>query len=95
LYGWWRIESVDPPGRLVFEDGFGDDKGQPRSDMPTTTNVVPLSQLPSRDTRMVVIETRFPSSEAMEHVLAMGFAESISSSLAKVGQLLEEDAATS
>jgi uncharacterized protein YndB with AHSA1/START domain len=94
LYGWWRVESVDAPRRLVFEDGFGDETGRPRSDMPTTTNVVTLSQLPTRDTRMV-IETRFSSSEAMEHVLESGFAESISSSLAKVGQLLEEDATTS
>ena len=24
-HGWWRIEEVEPPNRLRFEDGFADD----------------------------------------------------------------------
>jgi uncharacterized protein YndB with AHSA1/START domain len=27
-HGWWRIEEVDPPRQLRFEDGFGDDEGE-------------------------------------------------------------------
>jgi uncharacterized protein YndB with AHSA1/START domain len=93
-HGWWRLIAVDAPSRLVFEDGFADDEGRPKDDMPTTTNVVTLSQLSTGKTRMV-IETTFPSTEAMEQILEMGFEEGISSSLAQIDHLLNEDVAAS
>jgi uncharacterized protein YndB with AHSA1/START domain len=93
-HGWWRIITVDAPSRLVFEDGFADDEGRPKNDMPSTTNVVTLSQLSPGKTRMV-IETSFPSTEAMEQILEMGFEEGISSALAQIDHLLNEDVAAS
>ena len=93
-HGWWRLIAVDAPSRLVFEDGFADDEGRPKDDMPTTTNVVTLSQLSTGKTRMV-IETTFPTTEAMEQILEMGFEEGISSSLAQIDHLLNEDVAAS
>src|SRR5687767_15465506 len=28
-HGWWRVEEVEPPSRLRFQDGFGDEDGNP------------------------------------------------------------------
>ena len=33
-HGWWRIEEVEPPNRLRFEDGFADDEGKPNHGVP-------------------------------------------------------------
>jgi uncharacterized protein YndB with AHSA1/START domain len=73
-HGWWRIITVDALSRLVFEDGFADDEDRPKDDMPVTSNNVTLSQLSTGNTRMV-IETTFPSREAMEQILEMGMGE--------------------
>jgi uncharacterized protein YndB with AHSA1/START domain len=72
--GWWRIVSVDPPFSLVAEDGFADDGGEPRPDMPTLTFTVQLSESSPGKTTMVVATT-FPSIEAMQQLEAMGMEE--------------------
>ena len=87
--GWWRIVSVDPPGRLEFEDGFADEEGRPNDGMPTMVIRVALD--PSGEdegrTRMTV-ETTFPSQEAMEQLLTMGMEEGMTSAAGQIDAVL-------
>jgi uncharacterized protein YndB with AHSA1/START domain len=43
-HGWWKVEEVDPPTRLRFEDGFADDEGNPNPDLPTSIATVTLTE---------------------------------------------------
>jgi uncharacterized protein YndB with AHSA1/START domain len=81
--GWWRVKAVEAPHRLEFEDGFAKDDGTPNPDMPTMTSRVSIEEQPAGHTRMV-IETSFPSREAMDKLLAMGLEEGMA---AAVGQM--------
>jgi len=89
--GWWRILAVDAPRRLEFEDGFADDTGQPNPDMPTVTMRVTLSEHPAGRTRMV-IETTFPSTDAMERLVATGMEEGMSLAVGQIDDLLRTHA---
>jgi uncharacterized protein YndB with AHSA1/START domain len=91
-HGWWRVLALDPPRRLEFEDGFGDDTGEPNPDMPVTNNVVTLHDRPG-GTR-VLIETTFPSVAAMEQVIAMGVEEGLTSAMNQIDDILAAEAAT-
>jgi uncharacterized protein YndB with AHSA1/START domain len=81
------VLAVEAPHRLEFEDGFADDAGNPNPDMPTTTTRVGLSEQPDGGTRMV-IETSFPSLEAMEQLDAMGMEEGITLAIGQIDDLL-------
>jgi uncharacterized protein YndB with AHSA1/START domain len=89
--GWWRILAVDAPRRLEFEDGFADDTGQPNPDMPTVTMRVTLQEHPAGGTRMV-IETTFPSTDAMERLVATGMEEGMSLAVGQIDDLLRTPA---
>ena len=88
-HGWWRVREVDAPHGLEFEDGFADDSGQPNPEMPTMTMRVTLVEQADGGTRMT-IETSFPSSEAMERMLAMGMDEGMAQALGQIDALLHE-----
>ena len=53
--GWWQVTSVAPPGELEFTDGWADQDGKPKTDLPTTAVQVRLTEQDGR-TRM---ELRF------------------------------------
>jgi len=89
--GWWRVLAVDSPHRLEFEDGFADDAGNPNPDLPTTTTRVDLSEQPDGGTRMIV-ETTFPSLQAMEQLVAMGMEEGLTSAIEQMDDLLATEA---
>lgn len=91
--GWWRITAVDAPERLEFEDGSADDEGRPNKEMPTMKITVTIAESSPGTTRMV-IETTFPSTEAMERFLEMGMEEGMASALGQIDHLLEEGART-
>lgn len=86
-HGWWRVIAVEPPQRLVFEDGFADDQGAPNPDLPTSIGEVTLRQSAPGRTEMT-IETTFPSQEAMEQVLAMGMEEGITLAMGQIDAIL-------
>lgn len=88
--GWWRILAVDAPRRLEFEDGFADAAGDPDPDLPVMTVRVTLDEEPGGATRMTV-ETRFPTREAMEQILAMGAEEGMTSAMAQIDELLDAE----
>jgi uncharacterized protein YndB with AHSA1/START domain len=89
-HGWWRITALDEPRSLEFEDGFGDDTGQPAADMPVTLARVDLEETAS-GTRMTV-RSRFASLEQMEQVLAMGAEEGLTSAVAQIDEVLLQPA---
>jgi uncharacterized protein YndB with AHSA1/START domain len=81
--GWWRILAVDAPHRIEF------DLGDP--DMPTVTMRVSLDKRPDGGTRMT-IEATFPSSDAMDQLILMGFEEGLSSAIGQIDGVLGADA---
>lgn len=86
-HGWWRVVAAEPPRALEFEDGFADEAGIPIPDLPVTVIRVRLSTLASADTLMIV-ETTFPSIEAMEQLLAMGMDEGMAAAMGQIDVLL-------
>jgi uncharacterized protein YndB with AHSA1/START domain len=89
--GWWQVQAVEPPRRLELADGFTDDDGVPNDDMPTTSMVMTLTERDGGGTVMV-IESRFPSLEAMEQLVSMGMDEGMASALAQIDEILVADA---
>jgi uncharacterized protein YndB with AHSA1/START domain len=81
--------AADPPRRLELKDGFADDSGAPNDAMPATTMVVTLTDRDGGGTAMV-IETRFPSLEAMEQLVAMGLEEGITAALSQIEAILSD-----
>jgi uncharacterized protein YndB with AHSA1/START domain len=92
--GYWEVVEVDPPRSLVFQDGFANDDGSPNTDLPRTTARVTIEEIGSGRTRMT-IESRFPSTEAMEQVLALGAEEGLTQAIGQIDAILAEDAASS
>ena len=70
-HGYWEILEADAPHRLIFRDGLANADGTPNTDMPPATTRVTIDEVDVGRTRMS-IESRFPSAEAMEWVLASG-----------------------
>ena len=89
--GFWDIVEVDPPKGLAFRDGFANDDGSPNTDMPQNSARVRIQEIGGWRTRMSV-ETAFPSTEAMEQVLAMGMEEGLKQAIGQIDAILAEDA---
>ena len=85
-HGWWRIEEVEEPSRIRFEDGFADDEGKPSDELPTTIATVTLSEADGRTT--MAIESRFSDRESMEKVLEMGAEQGVREALEQLDALL-------
>jgi uncharacterized protein YndB with AHSA1/START domain/pimeloyl-ACP methyl ester carboxylesterase len=91
--GYWEIVEADPPRSLVFRDGFANDDGSPSSDLPLTTARITIEGIGGGRTRMS-IESLFPSTEAMEQVLALGAEEGLKQAVGQIDAILAEDAAS-
>jgi uncharacterized protein YndB with AHSA1/START domain len=89
-HGWWKVITVDEPHRLHLEDGFADTEGNPNIEMPTTMSTVTFAEMPSGGTRMV-IETRFPSPEAMAKLIEMGMEEGLTLAMSQITGILAAD----
>ena len=86
-HGWWRVLAIEEPHHLAVEDGFADDAGNPDDTMPRMQMTVTLAELPTGATRMVV-ETRFPSREAMDQMIEMGMEEGIKAGIGQIESIL-------
>jgi uncharacterized protein YndB with AHSA1/START domain len=93
-HGYWEIVEVNPPRSLVFRDGFANDDGSPNTDFPLTTARVTIEEIGRGRTRMS-IESLFPSTDAMEQVLALGAEEGLKQAIGQIDAILAEDAASS
>lgn len=87
-HGWWRVIATDPPRFFEVEDGFADEHGTPNADLPTMRMHVALSEL--GDGTRAVITSTFPSTEAMEQVIAMGVEEGLRASMGQMDAVLAE-----
>jgi uncharacterized protein YndB with AHSA1/START domain len=87
--GYWRVVDVEPPHRLVFEDGFADDTGEPAVDLPVSRSVVTIEVVDDHRTRMR-ISSVYDTAADLEQVLAMGMEEGIRTAVEQIGALLAE-----
>lgn len=85
--GWWRFIEVEPPRRLVLEDGFADANGQPDAGMPTMLMRVSLQDRVNGGVVMT-LETTVPSLESMEQLVSMGMEEGITAAMGQIDEIL-------
>lgn len=90
--GYWLIDEVEPPHRLIFRDGFANDDGTPNPDLPMGRAEVAITDIGGGRTRMSITSV-FPSTEAMEQVLAMGMEEGLKQALGQIDAILHGDGA--
>ena len=88
--GYWDVLETDPPRSLVVRDGFANDDGTPNLDFPTGEMRVRIEEIGDGRTRMS-IESLFPSTEAMEQLLAMGQEEGMTQAVGQIDAILAED----
>src|SRR5918992_1059996 len=89
--GYWDVLEAESPRRLVFRDGFANPDGTPNTELPQNTVRVGIEEVAAGRTRMS-IESVFPSTEAMEQVLAMGMEEGLTEAVGQIDAILAEDA---
>jgi uncharacterized protein YndB with AHSA1/START domain len=89
-HGYWEVLEVEPPRRILFRAGFAHEDGTPNSDLPINTIRVGIEEFAQGRTRMS-IEIAFPSTKAMEQVLAMGTEEGLSQSVGQIDAILAEE----
>jgi uncharacterized protein YndB with AHSA1/START domain len=92
--GFWEIVEVEPPHRLVFNDGFANEDGSTNTDLPIGTARVTIEELAGGRTRMSILSS-FPSAEAMEQVLAMGMEQGLTEAIGQIDAILAEDSVAS
>ena len=92
--GYWDVIEAEAPHRLFFRDGFANADGTPNDDFPRNDALVTIEPVGPRRTRMS-IESRFPSAEAMEQVLAMGMEEGLTQAVGQIDGILAQDAVRS
>jgi uncharacterized protein YndB with AHSA1/START domain len=85
--GWWDVLTVDAPHHLEIRDGFADDGGAPSEELPVSTMVVTLTELPDGGTRMA-IETLFASAENMDQIIEMGVVDGMTAAMGQIDELL-------
>lgn len=90
--GYWDIVEVEPPSRLVFVDGFARADGAPNEDFPRVDGIVTIESIGESRTRMTV-ESRFPSAEALEQMLAMGMEQGLTEAIGQIDAILAEGVA--
>ncbi|HEU4354294.1 MAG TPA: SRPBCC domain-containing protein [Actinomycetota bacterium] len=88
--GFWEVDELEPPHRLVVRDGFSNEDGTPNTELPTGILRVTIQRLDSGKTRMS-IESEFPTVEAMEQLLAMGQEEGMRQALGQIDAILAAD----
>ena len=87
--GYWSVDVVEPPNRLVFRDGFANDDGTPNTELPVTTVQVTIQDIGGGKTGMS-IESEFPTVEAMEQLAAMGMEEGLDQAVGQIDAILAE-----
>jgi uncharacterized protein YndB with AHSA1/START domain len=84
--GWWRIDAIDKPRRLVFVNGLAADDGEPAPDVPPMSGEVTFEQV-DKATRMTVV-VRFVDIAQMEVMVAMQMPEGMTMAIGQIDVLL-------
>ncbi len=91
VFGYWRIESVEPLHRIELVNGFSTDDGAPDDDLPTMHMTIDFER--AGEGSRFALRTTFPSTAAMEQVLAMGMEEGLTLALGQIDDVLADLAA--
>ncbi len=89
FHGWWNVIAVEELHRIELEDGFADTDGNVNEALPVTLTTVTFAELPGA-TRML-IESRFPSREAMDRLIEMGMEEGLAAAMSQIDAVLAGD----
>ena len=89
--GYWDVLEVDAPRRLVVDDGFADDAGEPNAGLPITRMELELAQRDGGGTTMTAVST-FASTDAMRQVIDMGMEEGMRAAMGQIDEVLAEPA---
>jgi len=89
-YGYWDVLEVEPPRRILYREWCANADGTSDTDMPITTTRVAIDEVAQGRTRMS-IEIAFPSTEAMEQVLARGTDQGLSQAVSQIDAILAEE----
>ena len=89
-HGYWDVLEVEPPRRILLRGGIANPDGTPNADTPVSTIRVEIEAVAQGRTRMT-IENVFPSTDAMEQVLAMGTEEGLSQAVSQIDAILAEE----
>ncbi len=89
--GYWEVDEAAPPRSLAFHDGFANDDGTPNADLPVNEVRVAIEEAGDGRTRMSIVSI-FPSTEAMEQLLAMGMEEGLTQAVGQIDAILAADA---
>lgn len=84
--GWWEFTAIDSPHRLVFDDGFADDAGEPLRESMVTTMTVTLEDIGEK-TRMTNAG-QFTDPGEFEKMLAMGMEEGMRLAVGQIDAIL-------
>jgi uncharacterized protein YndB with AHSA1/START domain len=90
--GYWEVQEVDPPRSLTARDGFANADGSANTDLPGAEFRVSIEEIAPGRTRMSIVST-FPSTAAMEQLLAMGMEEGLTEAVGQIDLILAEDSA--
>ena len=85
-HGWWKFSAVNPPTTIEFNDGFGDQDGNPAEEMGVGVVSVNFSATET-GTRMTML-SRNSTPEHFQLVLEMGMEEGITQSVGQMDALL-------
>jgi uncharacterized protein YndB with AHSA1/START domain len=85
FHGRWRIEEVEPPNRLRFEDDSVDDEGKPNDRGPTGMTVT-IAEVDGTTT--MSIESRFAGREEMEQMIETGMERGMTEALGQIDAIL-------
>jgi len=88
-HGYWDVLEAQPPRHLLIRDGFADDSGTPNDALPQTHMRVAIADRAPSGV-VVTIESRFPSLDAMEQLVAMGMEEGLREAMGQIDALLAE-----
>ena len=77
--GWWDVRAVDEPRALEFE------MGDPA--IPSLLVRVRMDERDDGGTRMVIVTT-FPSGEAMDKLILMGYEQGLSAAAGQIDEVL-------
>jgi len=89
-HGYWEVVEVDPPRGLAFVDGFANADGTPNDELPRNEARVTIEPVDAGRTRMK-IQSIFPSTQAMEQVLAMGMEQGLTEAVGQIDAILAKD----
>ena len=86
-HGWWRVVAVAAPHALEVEDGFADETGRPKDDLPNTKMTVRLTPRDGGGTRVQIV-SRFSSRDAMKQLISMGMDEGLTAAMSQMDAIL-------